>query len=105
MSDETSDEPLITLTGDTRMHEGEEQVRTVFSGADVWLPVEELRALVELLIAADEGRTAIIRPEIMDSMKRRIDEATGRKGLADSLFQKPPPKRNGTTPHASSGDD
>lgn len=98
MSDEPSDEPLITLTGDTRMQEGEEQVRTVFSGADVWLPVEELRALVELIIAADEGRTAIVSERIMVSMKRRIDKATGHKGLADSLFEKAPGKRNGTTP-------
>jgi hypothetical protein len=87
-----AEHPPILLTGDMRDHEDQKQIKAVFYGRDVWLPVEEFRALVALVAAGSKNKSAKVSREIMESMKRRIDEATGRPGLGDSLFAKGPKK-------------
>ena len=83
------EEPLLVLTGQTRETGGEMEVMIRLKGKDVWLPVPEFQALVALITATAEEKTATVRPEVIRSIKRRMDEATGVPGTGDSLIAGP----------------
>ena len=83
------DEPLMVLTGKTRETGGETEILILLKGKNLWLPVPELQALVGLITATADGKTATVSTEIIRSLKRRMDEATGVPGTGDSLIEGP----------------